>query len=818
MAEQRVTILIETKHKGKAKGKEAEEQTKKISRGVKDLGKITKQVSGKMGYQITFIAWHFRYLGNIMTRVGQQWQRVVKDAIETAATLQESFLSIEVAAAIYGQSAEEATRFTKELALTGLLPLQDAANSVKNLMITGLGYPEMEQFTRRYLDVAFLMTSGVDEMQKSLDFMTKSVLRGTKVLGTDITGVKLWIETNNRLKKTMGITLKDLSARRRALEILKTIEDKYAATVGLHEIEQDTLRAMINKVVTSITLLKDAYGRALAPVLKVISDYVRDLTQSLVDLIDRISPTIAIVTVLGLAITTLTGSLFMAVGVILSVVKILDFFKFGVIKLSLGFLGLNALLIYGTYLILKKVGAWDKMKASMSGISDRIQDIRDSMENLGKTEEEGIEIDEDKRIAHERRVADLEEDLERETSKGLWTNQMAIKDLEKRLKREDEDWSHYLEKQGKAQEEGGEASASIFEQMSQGAQDAAEEIGKIDFWATFKEETKKLWEWLRTPETWTNIGETIVKYLKIGFLKIFDLAKWISDSIKKIDFIKIGETITKWIKIGIQKIFDLSKWVNNILKKVEWGKIGEEITKWIKIGFEKIFDLSKWVTDTLHSIEWKKIGNLIGNWIGIGIIAVFALAKWIWDTLPEQDFKRLGKTIGLWIGTAIATVLEFGYGVFEGIIGTFTNLFREGGEESIEAFFEAWYKSAQRLKEIFSGFFGGIGEGIVESLQEPIINYFKWLKDWLPFGLGERIYIPPKLQFGGIVPGPIGQPIPIIAHGGERVIPSRDRGGGGNTTINFYGATVREDADLDRIAQKVNAILGQQQRLKRLGG
>ena len=113
MAEQRVTILIETKHVGKAKGKEAEEQVKKIGKSVKNLAKTTKTATGKMGYQITFIAWHFRYLGSIMTRVGQQWQRVVKDAIETAATLQESFLSIEVAAAMYGQSAERATKFTR---------------------------------------------------------------------------------------------------------------------------------------------------------------------------------------------------------------------------------------------------------------------------------------------------------------------------------------------------------------------------------------------------------------------------------------------------------------------------------------------------------------------------------------------------------------------------------------------------------------------------------------------------------------------------------------------------------------------------------
>ena len=37
---------------------------------------------------------------------------------------------------------------------------------------------------------------------------------------------------------------------------------------------------------------------------------------------------------------------------------------------------------------------------------------------------------------------------------------------------------------------------------------------------------------------------------------------------------------------------------------------------------------------------------------------------------------------------------------------------------------------------------------------------------------------------GGIVPGPIGAPMPAIVHGGEEVIPVRDRQRGGGTTVN----------------------------------
>lgn len=58
-------------------------------------------------------------------------------------------------------------------------------------------------------------------------------------------------------------------------------------------------------------------------------------------------------------------------------------------------------------------------------------------------------------------------------------------------------------------------------------------------------------------------------------------------------------------------------------------------------------------------------------------------------------------------------------------------------------------------------------------------------------------------QHGGVVPGPVGQPVPIIAHAGETVVPA---GHGLKGTINFnptvnISATVKEEADIKRISE-----------------
>ena len=58
-------------------------------------------------------------------------------------------------------------------------------------------------------------------------------------------------------------------------------------------------------------------------------------------------------------------------------------------------------------------------------------------------------------------------------------------------------------------------------------------------------------------------------------------------------------------------------------------------------------------------------------------------------------------------------------------------------------------------------------------------------------------------QYGGIVPGPIGAPIPIIAHGGERFLGAGKEGGAGaiNVTLNVAGS-IRSDTDIAALIRR----------------
>ena len=70
----------------------------------------------------------------------------------------------------------------------------------------------------------------------------------------------------------------------------------------------------------------------------------------------------------------------------------------------------------------------------------------------------------------------------------------------------------------------------------------------------------------------------------------------------------------------------------------------------------------------------------------------------------------------------------------------------------------------------------------------------------------------PGFQTGGIVPGPIGAPTPIIAHGGERVTPvgvgSPNGGGGGSVTFNVsVGLYAGTETEKRNIAQELYGAL-----------
>jgi len=74
---------------------------------------------------------------------------------------------------------------------------------------------------------------------------------------------------------------------------------------------------------------------------------------------------------------------------------------------------------------------------------------------------------------------------------------------------------------------------------------------------------------------------------------------------------------------------------------------------------------------------------------------------------------------------------------------------------------------------------------------------------------------PPEMAKGGIVPGPIGAPIPIIAHGGEQFAGVGKSFGGTNI---YIGSFMGDESSLREFSRKVKEIMGQDGRRTSFSG
>lgn len=111
---------------------------------------------------------------------------------------------------------------------------------------------------------------------------------------------------------------------------------------------------------------------------------------------------------------------------------------------------------------------------------------------------------------------------------------------------------------------------------------------------------------------------------------------------------------------------------------------------------------------------------------------------------------------------------------------------------------------------------------VVREIGRAIANKLGALSG--AFKAGWRAMGGPAFQHGGIVPGGPNQAVPILAHGGERIIPRtgvdvNSQGGmSGGITVNFYGDVAMDSDDRVRqLAMEVKRMLDRENKLYNLG-
>jgi phage-related protein len=230
----------------------------------------------------------------------------------------------------------------------------------------------------------------------------------------------------------------------------------------------------------------------------------------------------------------------------------------------------------------------------------------------------------------------------------------------------------------------------------------------------------------------------------------------------------LGAAIVDWVgprivpfltKLG-EFIGAGASWVLNVglpMLAQKLSTLAEELVAWIGPKIPPMLAaLGEFVGEALTWIIGTGLPLLAGKMVEVG----FELVKWILNTVPDVLAKLLewSVEIGKWILTEgipafLGYGLDIGKGILDGIIeaiGKFIGMLFDLGVDIVDGIVDGITSAA-----------GSIGSAILDAIPGGGL-----IGDAIG-GIGG--FLSP-FKDGGMVPGPVTRPVPIMAHGGEYVL------------------------------------------------
>lgn len=274
---------------------------------------------------------------------------------------------------------------------------------------------------------------------------------------------------------------------------------------------------------------------------------------------------------------------------------------------------------------------------------------------------------------------------------------------------------------------------------------------------------------IRTSLEWTGVTEIMSLALGILFLPLADiLLGWALAFLEVVG--KLTPTQKKWIGIVVLSVIALGGLLM-VLGQVALGLAG---MKWLAgaIGIGKLGTAATGATGKLALLR-TALGKTI--LIAAGITIAWVGFKFIKTGIEEGSLlKEAGGIIGMGLGL--------------GAIGLAV-----GGPWGAGIGFVLGITAAVVIDFVMGGTVGKKVADIASKLAQTM-----------------ALTLPP-FQEGGIVPGRLGSPVPILAHAGERVIPvgrGTAGGGGGSVMINAtYNVTVSDRREFEVLLRENNIKL-----------
>jgi len=818
-----VKITIQYGVKGKKTIKQAEKD-------IKALGKKTTKANASMQHgmsstmgSLESLGNRFRYLSLVVSTASVLMVTGITNFTHAAMEAEEAMLGLSAEANAWGRDFSQAEQLVQNMTDTGLIPFNKAAEIVRNLMGTGLDIEVTEKAIKSLMDRAVVSREQQYSYADAIVATTRGIRYQREQLADATLIQGLFNLANEEATKITGKTTAQLTKLEKAYAVVSVITQESEKYTGMTEKAQMLLVGALGSVSAAVFDLKRAFGDALKPIIGPMAELIAKLSKGLQFLVEHMSGLVgmvimttavmtglfAVLATVGAILPMLTSG-FAGVKIMLSGISIMSgLATMSLAKFALVSMGITAGLAILTYTILKLTGGWDRYADGFKNVMAGMQGANDAMKDLGKVHSEvtdsmsGKEKKqmEERRIQHQRRLEDLDEELKREISKGLWADQIKIKDLKKRIKRENEDWNRYLSDKESGQED---MSQTIADLMKGEADEVKKQINKMKMtWRDYI-------DWLSKWETWRDSLNKIIGYFSSTFSKIVEIFtdkeswKEIYDAFEKLPTIVQAmfgglTTLTAvWIlKSFVGPLVSATKTialafatmkVRILLYFAAIKAVG--VATAIKLSFLAMKDAILGYFATIRT-AWIGLATTISAPIALAIVitgALYAIQK-IRDQITglKNDIDGLSEASKGWEQMMKNVQERYDKG----------EISREQYLRYIKEIQEGQKELSGGIKETEFGW-GTIWEGLTTKGGSSNI-----MESWFPKGYAD----------GGIVPGQIGAPQPAIVHGGETIIPANQSA----ITININNPIVREQNDINRIANAVSQVMGQRAKWAKMG-
>lgn len=846
---EKILVLFEGKETVSQAAKTAETATKKVGASATQMSTSVLTANNRTSKSLTDLGSQLRYMSLVSGIAAAGTLSLAKSFIEASKSIQDAQLKLGVYALSSGESLDAVNVAAQRLFSTGLVPLTDASTALANLLATGLGLEKSTQLLDTFLNAIVVGKENINDTFG--DALVKASL-GVRIFQErqiDATGINTQLNlVFEEYRKTLGNVSTQLSNAEKYQAIFNYYMKEGVRYEGAAQLATMTLSGTLSQLSANYTILKATLGNALLPAFGTLVEILRYVANLITDFARKFPALTSILLVGGMAVTILTAAL-AGLGALIPLVTIGLAGLIGIGYLFTTAFATTVTVIAGVslaigsliYIVLKATGQWDKWVNSMRNLTVKMKDLIKPMKQISQTTDENNKKlakqlkDIEKNIAlstrdfkegmaewvrdhdnavsklktqiadlekkykeatsnirkdfsstmsdleidHARKVEDIQQQLAEEVSKGIWADQTRIRSLQKELKRENEDYARAKDTNAATRDEDLAEEKNSYDTKLAELQKQLDEELLLEKKHSALVAEARTWPILDELEKRTRAyNERLMQYAD-ELKEIQANAAAESNAIAEVtNDLLIQNASVKTLKSSYSALIDTMKQ----MPSTSGGTISSGVS--LMSSTPSVASSVSTYQDSLNSLSNATLSN--------SSTLAQLMSNSSFQSAPSQSTTIGPSPV---YGPAQPAVTKYPTMSLEpGMTGSFVTQLQR------------WLLSkGYSIPDGATGYYGNQTKSAVASLQSALgvsVGQYAGYYGAATLAKLQQKY-PAGYKMGGTIPGSRDTAVPIIAHGGETVLPY----GIDPITININNPTVRSEDDLRKLADMVKDVL-----------